>query len=282
MARKKKIAAEVAKKVIGGKSSRGRKRIRGRPSKEVKEVMEKEGVGRREAEEIIAARKKDKAKAKLAKPLTRAEKLKETQRRRELTPEQRFTETTVRKPRRKENRTFRYVDGKKRSKAEQRELANLLKDQKKDWVSDTDTTGGSKMTRIKTGPESVPFAQRVEQGPPSSKIPPPLRSEQSPAQVRRRVMQGLQGITHKGETKDIGQFTDTAEGVAEKMGIGGKGGITNDHIADVMEMVERGDLTLKKKGGSIKSKKTKRKSASKPRGVGKAMRGWGATMKRRT
>ena len=66
------------------------------------------------------------------------------------------------------------------------------------------------------------------------------------------------------------------------MGIGGKGGINNDHIADVMEMVERGHLTLKKKGGSIKSKKTKRKSASKPRGVGKAMRGWGATMKRRT
>ena len=66
------------------------------------------------------------------------------------------------------------------------------------------------------------------------------------------------------------------------MGLGGKRGISDDQIADVMEMVERGDLTLKKKGGSIKSKKTKRKSASKPRGVGQAMRGWGATIKRRT
>ena len=66
------------------------------------------------------------------------------------------------------------------------------------------------------------------------------------------------------------------------MGLGGKRGISDDQIADVMEMVERGDLTLKKKGGSIKSKKTKRRSASKPKGVGQAMRGWGATMKRRT
>jgi len=142
--------------------------------------------------------------------------------------------------------------------------------------------GGSKMTRIKTGPESVPFAQRVEQGPPRSKIPPPLRKEQSPAQVRRRVMQGLQGITQKGETKDIGQWSPPRQETAAKMGLGGKRGISDDQIADVMEMVERGDLTLKKKGGSIKSKKTKRKSASKPRGVGQAMRGWGATMKRRT
>jgi hypothetical protein len=136
--------------------------------------------------------------------------------------------------------------------------------------------GGSKMTRIKTGSESVPFAQRVEQGPPRSKIPPPLRSEQSPAQVRRRVKQGFQGITPKGEIKDIGQWAPP------RQDIGGKRGITDDQIADVMEMVERGDLTLKKKGGSIKSKKTKRRSASKPKGVGQAMRGWGATMKRRT
>ena len=245
----KKPKAKVSKKpkpTVSKKSKGkggGRKRTpRGRIPAAVKEIMDELGVDRKEATKILADRKKATAKAKPTKTTTPAA----------------------------------------RKKGVPKRWRGFLAEQERQ-MRETDPNyvppGGSKMTRIRTGPESVPFGQRVEQGPPRSKIPPPLRKEQSPAQFRRRVMQGLQGVTQEGKAKNIGQFAPPAQVVSEKMGLGGKRGMSDAQLNEIAELAAEGKLIIKKKGGSIKSK---RKVSSKPKGVGQAMRGWGATMKRRT
>ena len=240
----KKPKPKVSKKPKATEAKgRGRKRIpRGRISAAVQKIMDEEGVTRKEAIKILAARQKAAAKAKSTKtttPVARKQKV----------------------PKR-----WRGFLAKQRSQ---------MRETDPNYVP----PGGAKMTRIKTGPESVPVAQRVQQGPARSQIPPLPRGEQSKAQFRRRVMQGLQGVTDKGQTKDIGQWAPPRQDISEAMGLGGKRGMSDAQLNEIAELAAEGKLTIKKEGGSIKSK---RKSASKPKGVGQAMRGWGATMKRRT
>ena len=274
MARKKKIAAEAVKKVIGKKSSRGKKRIRGRPSKEVKEVMEKEGVGRREAEEIIAARKKDKAKAKQKKPTEAQAK--------EIAKWAAFKPTGGRVSK-------RWGPLLKEQKRQMRETdpnyvppGGSSPGLRKEYVGDK-ATGAEKLKYFNEFGERI--YNPVEEGPPLSKVKLPTGLSQ--AQKRRLKMTGQAKSVAKSSKypegiKGTGEYAPPASYIHDMMGDRFKEGVTEPQVKELMELVESGKLTLKKKGGSIKSKKTKRKSASKPRGVGKAMRGWGATMKRRT
>jgi len=161
-----------------------------------------------------------------------------------------------------------------RTKAEEWELDRLIKGQSKDIIDRR-----SLMGRVPTGPDrrsayglnpsKGPF---VEQGPPRSKVIPPRPEEQTPEELASRISAGILG--RRG--KNIGQYAPPRGEIAEQMRGGGK---ADPDMEEILQMVKEGRLTLQKKGGQVRAKK---RSKSKPRGVGKAMRGWGVVTKGRT
>ena len=185
--------------------------------------------------------------------------------------------------------------GKRRSRAEQRELKKLIRDQKRDDASGTSTigrraTGADTRTVYGKGATTTHPRQVTEGwGPSRSLTPPPTRGEQTDEQLRRRVAAGLidiepkdrmtrQGPVKEGDVKDIGEWAIPAEEVAREMNLGG-GRILPEQLREMQELGKYGGL---KKGGQVKRKK-RSVSKAKPRGIGKkgAMRGWGAVTKRR-
>jgi len=78
---------------------------------------------------------------------------------------------------------------------------------------------------------------------------PLKRKEQSKAAFRRRVEQGLQGVTKKGESKDIGKAGYPVSETMRDLGYTGsrKGGI------NTKEELEAMGITIKKAGGMLKS-----------------------------
>jgi len=79
---------------------------------------------------------------------------------------------------------------------------------------------------------------------------PLKRKEQSKASFRRRVVQGLQGVTKKGESKDIGKTGYPVSETMRDMGYTGsrKGGID---LSD--KELEALGFQIKKAGGMLKS-----------------------------
>ena len=79
---------------------------------------------------------------------------------------------------------------------------------------------------------------------------PLKRKEQSKASFRRRVMQGLQGVTKKGESKDIGKTGYPVSETMRELGYTGsrKGGID---LSD--KELEALGFQIKKAGGALKS-----------------------------
>ena len=78
---------------------------------------------------------------------------------------------------------------------------------------------------------------------------PLKRKEQSKASFRRRVMQGLQGVTKKGESKDIGKTGYPVSETMRELGYTGsrKGGID---LSD--KELEALGFQIKKAGGKLK------------------------------
>mgnify|MGYP006400214575 FL=1 len=256
---KAKPKAKVETKPKAKKGKRGRKRTsRGRIPAAVKEIMDELGVDRKEATKILADRKKAAVKPKPTRTRTEGVPkrwrgfLKEQQRQmRETDPN--------------------YVPPRGSSPG-----------LRKEYVGDK-ATGAEKLKYFDEFGERM--YNPVEEGPPLSKVKLPTGLSQ--AQKRRLKMTGQAKSVAKSSKypegiKGTGEYAPPASYIHDMMGDRFKEGVTEPQVKELMELVESGKLTLKKKGGSIKSKKTKRKSASKPRGVGQAMRGWGATMKRRT
>ena len=141
------------------------------------------------------------------------------------------------------------------------------------------------MGRVPTGPDRRSIhgldptkGPVVEQGPPKSQVLfPPGRL--STAQ-RRRFAQTGQGkpVARTRQNPrgmvETGGYAPPRREIAEQMRGGGKA----DDMEEILQMVKEGKLTLQKKGGQVRAKK---RSKSKPRGVGKAMRGWGVVSKGR-
>ena len=96
---------------------------------------------------------------------------------------------------------------------------------------------------------------------------PLKRKEQSKASFRRRVMQGLQGVTKKGESKDIGKTGYPVSETMRELGYTGsrKGGMD---LSD--KELEALGFQIKKTGGKVQRRA----------GGGVALRGFGVTRKK--
>jgi len=274
VSKKPKVKVSKKPKATKAKGKKGRKRIpRGRIPAAVQEIMDELNVDRKEATKILAARQKAAAKA-----AAKAKQKKPT----EAQAEEIEKWATVKPIRGRVPKGWRNIQ-----KAQERELAGQSKiksgpGRRKEYVGDK-ATGAEKLKYFDEFGERI--YKPVEEGPALSRVKLPTNLSQ--AQKRRFKMTGQAKPMPKSRRypeglTETGEYAPPASEIRKKMGTGGGEDVTEGQVKEIMEMVERGDLTLKKKGGTIKSKKSKRKSASKPKGVGQAMRGWGATMKRRT
>ena len=89
---------------------------------------------------------------------------------------------------------------------------------------------------------------------------PLKRKEQSKASFRRRVMQGLQGVTKKGESKDIGKAGYPVSETMRELGYTGSRKAKVDLTDKELEAL---GFQIKKAGGMLKSIPTKNKGLSK-------------------
>ena len=84
-----------------------------------------------------------------------------------------------------------------------------------------------------------------------SRVIPPERKKQSKKQFRRRVQQGLIGVTKKGETKNIGKYTEPKEDIFDKLGYtkGSSRGSGQEFSDKELEAL---GYQIKKAGGPLK------------------------------
>ena len=84
-----------------------------------------------------------------------------------------------------------------------------------------------------------------------SRVIPPERKKQSKKQFRRRVQQGLIGVTKKGETKNIGRYTEPKEDIFDKLGYtkGSSRGSGQEFSDKELEAL---GYQIKKAGGPLK------------------------------
>ena len=237
-----KILKSLVKPKGGNKP--GRKRKTGRPTKEVKGIMDSKNVSKAEAEKILKDKNKKETKPKESKTSTAKEKA-----------------TTIRK-------------GKGSS-----EIRRLLKEQKAD---DMETSKGPRRRRV--GPEYLADQYRVGEGvnaPALSKVKPP--EKMSPAQRRRRVTQGIVGgprpqkkANSRVNVSDIGEFAPPSRDVLRSMR--GDKGDANSEPSDLDILkgnaIDPKDFAngfeIRKGGGQIIYKKK-----GGPIGVGAARTGFG-------
>jgi hypothetical protein len=138
----------------------------------------------------------------------------------------------------------------KRTKAEEKELKKLIREQK------ADVAGESKKVSTAGG-------KRDKLGRLLSKHIPPERKELSKAQFRRLVKQGLIGVTSKGKTKNIGKYADIPENIMD-LWYGRAKKLTKDELDELAAM----GVTARKEGSKVgKKSKDKKKDKFHKKGI---------------